>query len=140
MNDICHVICLEDAHGESAGLLRRMDDDVVTPGAEIELIAISAGSVNHKDLEYAYEDSVNRTQVTTYPSRSVSFWRFLPGKNDQPTLEERIGRLPSFSFPIAPANPMQKVLLRDMKQLQLKLSLKEHIISTMCSGSNAKTA
>lgn len=83
VNDICHVICLEDAQGSFAGLLRRMDDRPVTPGEEIELMAISAGSVDYADLQFTFEDNVHRKQECSYPSGNVPFWRVLPGKESE---------------------------------------------------------
>lgn len=79
VHSTCHVICLEDAQGTFAGLLRRMDKRRVIPGNEIEVIAISAGSVDYADLQYAFEDNVHRKQECCYPSGSMPFWRVLPG-------------------------------------------------------------
>ncbi|KAF2818948.1 hypothetical protein CC86DRAFT_308046, partial [Ophiobolus disseminans] len=78
--DICHVLCLEDEQGRSAGLLRRMDDDKVVLGEKIELIAISSGSVSCVELESAFEERINRVCSYSYRHgmRQVQFRRVLP--------------------------------------------------------------
>lgn len=64
--DICRILCLEDKQGRSAGLLQQMDDAEVEPGEEIELIAISSGSVSCADLESAFEEGVDRVGRYSY--------------------------------------------------------------------------
>ena len=41
LDDIYHILCLEDDEGRSAGLMRFMDDADVELGSQIELIVIS---------------------------------------------------------------------------------------------------
>jgi ankyrin repeat protein len=79
--DICHVLCLEDKQGRSAGLLRVMDDAEIEPGEEIELIAISSGSVSCADLESAFEEKIDRVRSYSYRHglRTIQFQRVLPG-------------------------------------------------------------
>jgi hypothetical protein len=79
--EVCEVLCLEDRQGVSAGLLRRMDDAEVEPGEEIELIAISSGSVSYMDLESAFEERIDRCGSYSYRHNlmTVGFQRVLPG-------------------------------------------------------------
>jgi ankyrin repeat protein len=91
IDEICQVLALEDAHGEPAGSLQGMDDIDMTAGDEIELIAISSGSVNYEDLKSAFEETVDRNQMWYYPSTSIEFWRRLPGASKEPSWEEYMG-------------------------------------------------
>jgi hypothetical protein len=78
VDDICYVICLEDAQGRAAGQLRLMDDSEVEVGDEIELIAISSGSVNYADTDKSFEEQVERDGTYSYNegsrSRSIRFY------------------------------------------------------------------
>jgi ankyrin repeat protein len=100
-NEVCQVLTLEDAYGEQAGSLQGMDNTEITGGEEIELIAISSGSVNYEDLDSAFQEAVDRHQMWRYPSTSTEFWRVLPGASRNPSWEERRGNA-SISYLINP--------------------------------------
>lgn len=53
------VLVMEDNEGVFAGTLRLMGDEDVPPRAEIELIAISAGSVDQGDLRQCFDEKVS---------------------------------------------------------------------------------
>ncbi|KAH8725653.1 heterokaryon incompatibility protein-domain-containing protein [Phaeosphaeriaceae sp. PMI808] len=72
--DICHILCLEDTQGRPAGLLRRMDDAKVEPGEEVELIAISTGSVSCAELESAFEEKIDRVGSYSYRRGLQTIW------------------------------------------------------------------
>ncbi|KAF1970547.1 HET-domain-containing protein [Bimuria novae-zelandiae CBS 107.79] len=72
--DICHVLCLQDTQGRSAGLLRQMDDTKVEPGEGIELIAISTGSVAYAELESAFEEKIDRVGSYSYRHELRTIW------------------------------------------------------------------
>jgi hypothetical protein len=88
---ICQTICLEDTYGVSAGVLRRMDNTELESGKEVELIAISSGSVSFEDLKSASEERADRTGTWRYPSSDKVFWRALPGNDSGFTLDDYKG-------------------------------------------------
>ncbi|KAH7147098.1 heterokaryon incompatibility protein-domain-containing protein [Dactylonectria estremocensis] len=66
IDDICSVVCLQDHRCRWAGILRLMGDDEIHVGADIELIAISSGSVAVSDLESSYEERIEKDGFWTY--------------------------------------------------------------------------
>ncbi|OAK94726.1 hypothetical protein IQ06DRAFT_298225 [Phaeosphaeriaceae sp. SRC1lsM3a] len=135
---ICDVLCLEAAQGSPAGLLRCMDSRDVIPGEEIELIAISAGSVDYADLQFAYEDSVNRTQECSYPSQDVPFWRVLPGKeNERINIREWAPGKNAILISLRLLN-CQQTTKRTCCPWSLNMSLRRNTTFTTSSGSSVK--
>lgn len=64
----CVVLALEDDQGHWAGVLRVMDDLIVPPCGNIELVAISQGEVSHRDLVSAVlEESIDYLGSFEYP-------------------------------------------------------------------------
>lgn len=62
----CSVITLTDNEGW-AGVLRVMDNSEVTPGQELELIAISEGAVTYEDLvSSAIEEQISLLRTVRY--------------------------------------------------------------------------
>ncbi|KAF2994162.1 hypothetical protein E8E13_000740 [Curvularia kusanoi] len=49
LDNVCHLIILQDKEGNPGGVLRRMNDDRAEAGDVIELVALSTGSVRSKD-------------------------------------------------------------------------------------------
>lgn len=80
---MCNVICLDDSHGRFAGHLRVMDDALVAIGEQIELIAISSGSVSFRDLKESYEEKVDKRGYFRFKNRKVYFTR-TTSKSDDP--------------------------------------------------------
>lgn len=56
------TICLKDKNGEYAGQLQRMDYSEFAIGEEVELIAISSGSVDFNDLSNSFRDDAHEAK------------------------------------------------------------------------------
>ncbi|KAK4656244.1 hypothetical protein QC762_309610 [Podospora pseudocomata] len=87
--ELCRVVSLADADGQPAGLLRLMDDHTeIRPGQEIELMAISLGSMGWDETFSSYEERVDLLKSADYPRMEHSFVRDPPSDDEDGTGSE----------------------------------------------------
>ncbi|KAK7960462.1 HET-domain-containing protein [Apiospora saccharicola] len=66
-NETCPVVTLEDGGGRWAGTLQLMEASVdARPGSDLELIAISTGSVPYSDGDRSFQEGIDGTGTWTY--------------------------------------------------------------------------
>lgn len=68
--DACSVLTMEDAFGSWAGVLRVMGEEVVMPGQQVELIAISEGEVKYSDIVWSFDERIDFLRRFAYRDAS----------------------------------------------------------------------
>ena len=92
-----------------------MDDAEVKPSEEVELIAISSGSVSCADLKSAFEERIDRVRNYSYRRglTKIHFQRVLSGSSIENDRETEMTRLPPIILTI------RAQLLKLVRQLEL---------------------